>query len=140
MLRTRLKGGLFIPKFSHTVFVDNAGLSELRSPRDDLVKEEVESENVIWTQLSDGAMVHPIETDDPSGGASHVAFQVEDFEDAIKKLNELGINIEDGPGERFDGQRFLFIRDPDGNRIELTTKNNIKKNNRVSDNWGYTSD
>ena len=44
-MRTRLKGGFFIPRFSHTVFVDNAGLSELRSPRDDLVKEEVESEN-----------------------------------------------------------------------------------------------
>ena len=105
-----------------------------------VIPSQVESENVIWTQLTDGAKVHPIETDNPSGGASHVAFQVEDFEDAIKKLDELGINIEDGPGERFDGQKFLFIRDPDGNRIELTTKNNIKKNNRVSDNWGYTSD
>jgi len=84
-------------------------------------------------------MVHPIETDDPTGGASHVAFQVEDFDKTLKKLEELGITIKEGPGERFDGQRFLFILDPDGNRIEITTGNNLKKNNRTTDEWGYTS-
>ena len=104
-----------------------------------IIPSQVDSPNVIWTQLADGAMVHPIETDDPTGGAAHVAFQVEDFDKTLKKLEELGITIEQGPGERFDGQRFLFIRDPDGNRIEITTGNNLKKNNRTADEWGYTS-
>tara|TARA_B100001750_G_C15504892_1_gene599709 strand:+ start:1623 stop:2057 length:435 start_codon:yes stop_codon:yes gene_type:complete len=104
-----------------------------------IIPSQVDSENVIWTQLEDGSMIHPIETNDPEGGASHVAFQVKNFSEAIQKLNELNIPIESGPGERYDGQKFLFIRDPDGNRIEITSENNLKKNNRSTDEWGYTS-
>lgn len=103
-----------------------------------VIASQVDNANVVWTQLPDGAMVHPIETDDPRSGASHVAFQVEDWDSAFAKLQELGFEIA-SHGERHDGQRFLFIADPDGNRIEITTGNDLKSNDRVSDEWGYTT-
>jgi catechol 2,3-dioxygenase-like lactoylglutathione lyase family enzyme len=38
----------------------------------------------------------------------------------VKALQEKGITVERG-GLHYDGQRYLFIRDPDGNRVELCT-------------------
>jgi hypothetical protein len=64
---------------------------------------------------------------------------VADFDAAVAKLEELGIEIEN-QGERHDGQRYLFINDPDGNRVELTTASGLKPSSRVADEWGHTSD
>lgn len=83
-------------------------------------------------------MVHPIEASEPGKPAGfHPAFEVEDIDAAFERLRELGIEITSS-GERHDGQRFLFINDPDGNRIELTTQSGLKPHNRVCDEWGYT--
>jgi catechol 2,3-dioxygenase-like lactoylglutathione lyase family enzyme len=46
--------------------------------------------------------------------------EVEDFDVATKALQAKGIPIERS-GVRHDGQRYLFIREPDGNRVELCT-------------------
>jgi catechol 2,3-dioxygenase-like lactoylglutathione lyase family enzyme len=35
-------------------------------------------------------------------------------------LRAKGIEILDGPGKRFDGSDYLFCKDPDGNRVEMT--------------------
>ena len=69
-------------------------------------------------------MVHLI--DPPAQGApdnrQHVAFEVADMDATIEALNEAGVEIESGPGTRADGQQAIFVRDPDGNRIEICTR------------------
>jgi len=35
-------------------------------------------------------------------------------------LRAKGIEIIDGPGKRTDGSDYLFCKDPDGNRVEIT--------------------
>jgi catechol 2,3-dioxygenase-like lactoylglutathione lyase family enzyme len=50
----------------------------------------------------------------------HIALEVANFEEAVRELRTKGIEIIDGPGKRFDGSDYLFCKDPDGNRVEMT--------------------
>lgn len=102
-----------------------------------VVPSMVDSPNIVWTVVGDGAMVHLIEAREGRPAGYHTAFEVTNFDATLKRFQELGIAIE-GPGERHDGQRYLFVRDPDGNRIEFVTRSRIKPSNRVVDEWGYT--
>ena len=107
-----------------------------------VIPSQVDGDTVIWTQLADGAMIHPIEPgegNERNPASWHVAFQVEDIGAAREKMVELGFEIT-SEGERHDGQKFLFVFDPDGNRIEMTTENNRKTNSRTTDEWGYTTE
>ena len=106
-----------------------------------VIPSQVDGSTVIWTQLADGAMIHPIEPaegNERNPASWHVALQVDDIDAAREKMVEEGYEIT-SEGERHDGQRFLFVNDPDGNRIEIATENNRKTNNRTSDEWGYTT-
>jgi len=50
-------------------------------------------------------------------GYTHVALEVNNAESALNAVKQLGITI---TGEvEFEGAKFFFIRDPDGNVIEL---------------------
>ena len=49
----------------------------------------------------------------------HLAFQVENLDDTIASLNDMGITITDGPTQSSSGSRFIFIDAPDGYEIEL---------------------
>jgi catechol 2,3-dioxygenase-like lactoylglutathione lyase family enzyme len=82
----------------------------------------VDNPNITWLQLPSGVMLHLIESQEAPARPDNVhhAFEVEDFDAATKALQEREITIEH-TGVRHDGQRFLFIRDPDGNRVELCT-------------------
>ena len=103
-----------------------------------VVPSMVDSQNVIWTELEDGAMVHPVEPyADGRSAAYHIAFEVADFDAALQALQEAGVEIF-SQGVRHDGQRFLFVHDPDGNRIELATGAVHRPSNRVTDEWGHT--
>jgi lactoylglutathione lyase len=51
-------------------------------------------------------------------GHTHMALQIASMEDVVSKLGELGITITEGPLRLGDGLA-LFVRDPDGNVIEL---------------------
>ena len=98
----------------------------------------VDSPHVTWLQLADGAMVHPVEPRaDGAAPSYHVAFEVVDFEAAVAALEAAGIAIE-SQGTRHDGQQFLFVQDPDGNRVELATRGTNPPANRVADELGYT--
>jgi catechol 2,3-dioxygenase-like lactoylglutathione lyase family enzyme len=55
-----------------------------------------------------------------TSGSVHHAFEVEDFDASVKALQEKGVTVERS-GVRYDGQGYLFIRDPDGNGVELCT-------------------
>lgn len=50
----------------------------------------------------------------------HVALEVANFEKTVRTLREQQVEIIEGPGKRFDGSDYLFCRDPDGNRVEIT--------------------
>ena len=86
------------------------------------IQSQVDNTNITWLQLPSGVMLHLIETEEaPAHPANiHHAFEVEDFDAAKSVVEEHGFSIENS-GVRHDGQRYLFIRDPDGNRVELCT-------------------
>lgn len=137
-------GDIIITRVNHIAFPISDRKKTLPFYRDllgiDVVPSMVDSENIVWTQISDGTMLHPIEPPQSGEVASrhHVALQVEDFDEAVAKLRDCGVEIK-SQGERHDGQRYLFINDPDGNRVELTTASGLKPNTRVADEWGYTT-
>jgi lactoylglutathione lyase len=82
----------------------------------------VDNPRITWLQLPSGVMLHLIESEEAPARPDNVhhAFEVEDYEATAQALQDQGIPIE-RTGVRKDGQRYLFIRDPDGNRVELCT-------------------
>lgn len=53
--------------------------------------------------------------------ALHVAFEVEDANAAAELLRARGVEIIAGPRSRPDGALQLYIMDPDGHQIEITS-------------------
>ena len=49
----------------------------------------------------------------------HLAFEVEDLDQAIEQLNAKQVPITDGPTRTTSGSRFIFIDAPDGYEVEL---------------------
>jgi len=50
-------------------------------------------------------------------GFTHIALEITDADEVKRQLDELGITITESV--EFEGANFFFIRDPDGNVIEL---------------------
>ena len=86
------------------------------------IQSQVDIPEITWLQLESGIMLHLIESDEaPVKPANiHHAFEVEDFEDTKRILQENGYEVV-REGVRYDGQAFLFTQDPDGNRVEFCT-------------------
>ena len=105
----------------------------------ELIPSMVDGQRVIWTRMADGSMLHLIEPANGESAGYHAAFEVDDFAAALETLQAHGYEPESS-GERHDGQRYVFVRDPDGNRVELTTPSNLRPSKRVVDEWGYTSE
>jgi glyoxylase I family protein len=105
----------------------------------EVIPSMVDSKNIVWLRAADGTMVHLIEpADGKTLGGSHVAFEVDDFDAAVRELQASEYEVDAKSGERHDGQRYIFARDKDGNRLEFTTRSGIKPSNRVADELGYT--
>ena len=95
-------------------WVDVLGVKQIPS--------HVDREHILWLQLPSGTMVHLIEDPDaPSRPSHHGAFEVVDIEAAARAIEAKGVEVSPIT-VRNDGQRALFILDPDGNRIEICTK------------------
>lgn len=58
-------------------------------------------------------------TNPEARGLRHLAFHVEDIEEAVKELNALGIPTEPIRVDPYTGTRMTFFRDPDGLPLEL---------------------
>src|SRR6266498_2824115 len=96
----------------------------------------VDNPHVIWTELEDGTMVHPVQPNaEGQPSTFHVAFEVADFDAAVQALEASGVEIT-RQGGRQDGQRLLFVNDPDGNRVELATDGEQRPANRITDECG----
>lgn len=106
----------------------------------EVIPHEIEDNPLVWTRAEDGSMVHLIEPRDGNSAGFHVALQVDDIDAALETVKEAGIEITSGPGERANGQRYFFIEDPDGNRIELATAGYTKDSGRSVDEMGFTYD
>ena len=96
-------------------------------------------DGLIWMQASDGTMVHLVQRRDDDTPNIHTAFEVDDFDEALTTMREAGYEIIKGPLERADGQRAFYVYDPEGNRVEFTTKSGLKSSERVVDENGYTT-
>ena len=59
----------------------------------------------------------PSEGDMPPN--NHIAFAVEDVDAACKSLTQQGLTIETPPKDYYWG-RSAYLRDPDGNQVEIT--------------------
>ena len=109
-----------------------------------VIPHQVEGNTLAWTELADGSMVHVIDPPKSLGsrgdGRQHVAFEVASIESTAEFLIRAHVEIVDGIGTRHDGQQFISIYDPDGNRIEITTRGNRSETNRTADENGYTSE
>ena len=52
-------------------------------------------------------------------GLRHLAFAVEDIEETVRELNDMGIETEPVRVGEFTGKRMTFFKDPDGLPLEL---------------------
>lgn len=73
-----------------------------------------------WLDAGNGRQIHLIESDVPDDLGQHVAFRVDDIEQAIDTLRSAGIDVPDARPVADSPIRQTFLLDPDGNRIELT--------------------
>jgi catechol 2,3-dioxygenase-like lactoylglutathione lyase family enzyme len=53
------------------------------------------------------------------GFATHIAFQVDDLEEAQRHLRAHGVEVVGGPRPRGDGATQMYVCDPDGYIVEL---------------------
>lgn len=107
----------------------------------EVIPSMVDAENIVWMRTSDGTMVHLIESKDGKTlPGHHVAFEAKEFDQAVEELQASEYEVDDEVGKRHDGQRYIFANDPDGNRLEFTTKSGLKPSNRVADELGYTKE
>jgi glyoxylase I family protein len=54
-----------------------------------------------------------------AAGLRHLAFEVDDIEDAVQYLTELQVNVESVRVDPVTNKKFTFFKDPDGLPLEL---------------------
>lgn len=57
-----------------------------------------------------------------AAGLRHLAFEVDEIEEAVRDLNQLGVETEPIRIDPFTDRKFTFFADPDGLPIELYQK------------------
>ena len=78
-----------------------------------------------WLYCADRAVVHFVETEEQPAGheprIEHFAFRARDYAGFVTDLDRLGVEyrlVDVPPGSGQD-LRQVFVRDPDGNRVEV---------------------
>lgn len=126
-----------IIKQDHTALLVQDRERSRRFYRDVLQMEETSGLGTIWMR-SGSAEIHLLDlmeahadrtgadayhpADLAQGHITHIAFQVEDLEQAQQHLQACHVPIVCGPRPRGDDGEQLYICDPDGYVIELFTK------------------
>jgi glyoxylase I family protein len=57
-----------------------------------------------------------------AAGLRHLAFEVDNIDEAIKAISDAGVAVEPIRIDEFTGKRFTFFADPDGLPIEFVEK------------------
>src|ERR1700761_9585132 len=57
-----------------------------------------------------------------AAGLRHLAFEVDDIDDALAHITHYGIDVEPVRIDEFTGKRYTFFADPDGLPIEFVEK------------------
>jgi glyoxylase I family protein len=57
-----------------------------------------------------------------AAGLRHLAFEVDDLDEAVAHITSFGVDIEPIRVDEFTGKRFTFFADPDGLPLELYEK------------------
>jgi len=57
-----------------------------------------------------------------AAGLRHLAFEVDDLDEAVAHISSFGVDIEPIRVDEFTGKRFTFFTDPDGLPLELYEK------------------
>lgn len=65
-------------------------------------------------------MVHENDTNhfSPSGSSFMINYRIDDMDGMVAQLKQNGVEIEKGP-ESHENGKFLWVMDPDGNKVEL---------------------
>jgi lactoylglutathione lyase len=84
------------------------------------------SPQLVYLEFAPGQFVelfpngkNPIEQPADPIGYGHLCLEVADLEAALKHLARMGVEPVTGPRTGTAGQRLAFVKDLDGNRIEL---------------------
>ena len=121
---TSTSSGVRLLNVNHVVYLVRDLERSLTFYRDFLginqIPKMVDRPDIEWLQLPSGIMVHLLQTDKLAPSGQHIAFEVEDLDTARRAVEHQGIEIMTS-GTRKDGQQYIFIPDPDGNRVELCT-------------------
>ena len=57
---------------------------------------------------------------------SHLSLEVDDFDGMVKRMQELGIPLQEAPEHRQSGARYFRVQDPEGRIIEFTSHHGSK--------------
>jgi catechol 2,3-dioxygenase-like lactoylglutathione lyase family enzyme len=92
---------------------DVLGLTEVEVPR------TLDATKLVWYSAGDGMELHFFTGDLAPGSARHFCLDVEDLEEARRRLGEAGYGPYDG--EPIPNRPRFFCRDPFGNLVEITS-------------------
>ena len=99
---------------SASFYTDVLGLEEVESQEPDF--------DVRWFKTSNGSLIHVLGPAPGFKTLRRLALEVEDMDDVLAEVKRLKLQIVRGPGEKQDGELYLYILDPDGNLIEFNVR------------------
>lgn len=90
---------------------DLFGLERIPKPAD------MPNPDGVWFTLGDTQLHLGVQDDPPAPTRAHVAFEVDDLDGLVAKLDAAGVQTK--PSNPVDGLRRAHVWDPFGNRLEL---------------------
>ena len=100
------------------------GMSETRRPASTATFKEIVINSGSTADIAKMATTTPIviatrPKDAPAGAMASLILQVPDLDKAIESVKVNGGTLMRGPSKSGEGLNFAFVKDPDGNQIEL---------------------
>jgi predicted enzyme related to lactoylglutathione lyase len=114
------------PEAIATFYKKAFGMSETRRPVDTATFKEIVINSGTTVDLAKAATSTPIviatrPKDAPAGAMASLILQVPDMDKAIAAAKAAGATLMRGPNKTGEGLGFAFLKDPDGNQVELVT-------------------
>ena len=115
------------PEAMAAFYKKSFGMSEIRRPANSATFREIVVNSGSTVEMAKLATSTPIviatrPKDAPAGAMASLILQVPDIEKAIESAKANGATVLRPPSKSGDGVNyFAFIKDPDGNQIELVT-------------------